>query len=40
MTPTPQTALTLDQIKLADPEFWLRDDRDGAFAKLRAERPV
>jgi cytochrome P450 len=40
MVPTPQTTLGLDEIRLAEPEFWLRPDRDGAFAKLRAERPV
>jgi cytochrome P450 len=40
MIPTPQTTLRVDEIKLADPEFWQRDDREGAFAKLRAERPV
>jgi cytochrome P450 len=37
---TPHTDLSVDEIKLSDPAFWLRDDRDGAFAKLRAERPV
>jgi len=37
---TPHTTLTVDEIKLAEPSFWMRDDRDGAFAKLRAERPV
>ena len=37
---TPQTMLSVDEIKLSDPAFWLRDDRDGCFAKLRAERPV
>ena len=37
---TPQTTLSVDEIKLSDPAFWLRDDRDGCFAKLRAERPV
>jgi methyl-branched lipid omega-hydroxylase len=40
MVPTPQTDLAIDEIKLADPAFWQRTDRDGAFAKLRAERPV
>lgn len=37
---TPQTTLAVDDIKLAEPEFWTRTDREGAFAKLRAERPV
>jgi methyl-branched lipid omega-hydroxylase len=38
----PTTALTVDQIDLSDPEFWLLPDeeRDGAFAKLRAEKPI
>lgn len=40
MLSVPQTTLQLDEIKLGDPLFWLRPDRDGAFAKLRAERPV
>ncbi len=37
---TPQTTLSVDEIKLAEPEFWMRPDRDAVFAKLRAERPV
>lgn len=37
---TPQTTLSVDEINLSDPAFWVRDDRDGAFAKLRTERPV
>jgi cytochrome P450 len=37
MTPT---TLSVDQIDLSDLEFWKRPDREGAFAKLRAERPV
>jgi len=40
MIPTPQTDLSVDQIKLADVEFWTRPDRDACFAKLRTERPV
>jgi cytochrome P450 len=40
MTHTPSTELALDEINLSDPAFWLRPDRDGAFAKLRSERPV
>jgi len=38
--PTPETALLVDDIRLSDPELWLRDDIEGIFAKLRAERPV
>lgn len=32
----------LDEIDLSDPEFWLRpvEEREGAFATLRAERPI
>ena len=37
---TPDTSLELDQIRLGDPEVWMRPDRDGIFAKLRRERPV
>jgi methyl-branched lipid omega-hydroxylase len=40
MIPTPQTPLSVDEIKLASAEFWARPDRDACFAKLRAERPV
>jgi cytochrome P450 len=36
----PQTTLGLDEINLADPDFWLRDDFHGAVAKLRQERPI
>jgi cytochrome P450 len=34
--------LSVDQIDLSDPEFWLRPDeeREAAFATLRAERPI
>jgi cytochrome P450 len=37
---TPTTELSVDQIRLGDPTLWLRRDREGIFAKLRAERPV
>ena len=30
----------LDEIQLGDIEQWMRPDREGIFAKLRAERPV
>jgi len=38
----PQRVLSADQIWLSDREFWLRplEEREGAFATLRAERPV
>jgi len=38
--PTPTTDLLIDEIKLGEPLLWLRSDREGFFAKLRAERPV
>ena len=38
--PTPTTTLTLDAINPASFDFWLRDDVEGALAKLRHERPV
>src|SRR5690348_4334348 len=37
---TPTTDLDVDDIRLGDPALWLRPDREGIFAKLRAERPV
>src|SRR5262245_48732236 len=37
---TPTTDLAVDQIQLGAPETWARSDREGIFAKLRAERPV
>jgi cytochrome P450 len=37
---TPGTDLALDEIRLGDIEQWMRPDREGIFAKLRAERPV
>ena len=33
-------APSLDEIQLGDPRFFLRDDVDAAFARLRAESPV
>jgi cytochrome P450 len=36
----PTTDLAIDDIKLGDIEQWMRPDREGIFAKLRAERPV
>jgi cytochrome P450 len=36
----PTTDLALDDIRLGDIETWIRPDRDGIFAKLRAERPI
>src|SRR5262249_43091827 len=39
-TPIPTTDLAVDDIKLGEIEQWLRPDREGIFAKLRAERPV
>jgi cytochrome P450 len=39
-TELPSTDLALDDIHLGDIEQWMRPDREGIFAKLRAERPV
>jgi methyl-branched lipid omega-hydroxylase len=36
----PTTDLALDDIRLGDIEQWMRADREGIFAKLRAERPI
>ena len=36
----PTTDLALDDIRLGDIEQWMRPDREGIFAKLRAERPI
>ena len=36
----PDTALSLDEIRLGSPDTYLRSDVDGIFAKLRRERPV
>ena len=35
-------SIELDDVNLSDPEFWTwpRDEREGAFAVLRDERPV
>jgi hypothetical protein len=39
-TPIPTTRLALDEIHLGELDTWMRADRDGIFAKLRAEAPV
>jgi len=38
----PRPVLSVDDIALGDPEFWSRpwEEREGAFATLRRERPV
>lgn len=38
----PNPTLNVDDIQLTDPKFWglPRDEREGAFATLRAERPL
>ncbi|HSD09397.1 MAG TPA: cytochrome P450 [Candidatus Binatia bacterium] len=38
----PHSVLTVDEIQLGDPVFWKRppEEREGAFATLRRERPV
>jgi len=38
--PIPTTNLAVDEIRLGDIEQWMRPDREGIFAKLRAEAPV
>ncbi len=38
--PIPTTELSVADIKLSDTEMWMRPDRDGIFAKLRAEAPI
>ncbi len=38
--PIPTTDLTVDQIELGDILQWMRPDREGIFAKLRAEKPI
>jgi cytochrome P450 len=38
--PIPTTDLAVDDILLGEAETWLRADREGIFAKLRAEAPV
>jgi len=40
MTSLPTTDLSVDEIQLGQLETWARPDREGMFAKLRAERPV
>lgn len=35
-----QTALDIEEINLADPDFWLRDDFHDALAVLRERRPI
>ncbi len=41
MTATiPSTDLSVADIKLSDTEMWIRPDREGIFAKLRAEAPI
>src|SRR5690349_7900865 len=38
--PIPTTDLAVDQIQLGEILQWMRPDREGIFAKLRAEKPV
>jgi methyl-branched lipid omega-hydroxylase len=38
--PIPTTDLAVDDIHLGDIEQWMRPDREGIFAKLRAEAPI
>ncbi len=40
LQPAPTTTLALDDIRLGELETWLRPDREGIFAKLRAEAPI
>ena len=41
MTATiPSTDLSVADIMLSDTEMWIRPDREGIFAKLRAEAPI
>jgi len=40
IAPTPTTTLDLDEINPGSFDFWLRDDVQGALARLRHERPV
>jgi cytochrome P450 len=40
VTPIPTTDLRASDIQLGSPEIWSRTDREGIFAKLRAECPV
>ena len=38
----PRPVLSVDQIDLSDPEFWVRplEEREGAFQTLRRQRPI
>jgi methyl-branched lipid omega-hydroxylase len=38
--PIPTTDLSLDEIHLGEIDPWIRPDREGIFAKLRAEAPI
>ncbi|HTD49255.1 MAG TPA: cytochrome P450, partial [Acidimicrobiia bacterium] len=38
--PIPTTNLALDEIRLGELDAWVRPDREGIFAKLRAEAPI
>ena len=38
--PIPTTDLSLDEIRLGELDAWMRPDREGIFAKLRAEAPI
>src|SRR6202142_4454628 len=38
--PIPTTDLSLDEIRLGELDPWIRPDREGIFAKLRAEAPI
>ena len=38
--PIPNTDLALDEIRLGEIDPWIRPDREGIFAKLRAEAPI
>ncbi len=40
LEPVPTTTLGVDDIRLGELETWLRPDREGVFAKLRAEAPI
>ncbi|HJW69059.1 MAG TPA: cytochrome P450 [Candidatus Binatia bacterium] len=40
MIPTPATDIPVDAIALGGADTWARPDREGMFARLRAERPV
>jgi cytochrome P450 len=40
LEPVPTTDLSVDDIRLGELETWLRPDREGVFAKLRAEAPI